>query len=267
MEKLQQALDKARVQRQNTQQTSDRPAGPTGPAHQLWADLPAYEPRDAALLRNRVSTYSAGAGATPYDVLRTKVVLQMRKNGWKRLAVTSPSSGCGKTTACINLAFGLSRQPDIRTIVFELDLRRPSMARILDTKPDHDITEMLTGSCNFQDQALRLRDNVAFSIAQTQASDPTRYLLSGETDTRLAEIDSAYQPDLMMFDLPPILAADDTRAFLSKVDCALILARAEKSTVAQIDSCEREIAEHTNVLGVVLNQCRFADTTTSYDDY
>jgi hypothetical protein len=37
---------------------------------------------------------------------------------------------------------------------------------------------------------------------------------------------------------------------------------ADVTTVAQIDTCEREIAEHTNMLGVVLNQCRDPD-----DDY
>lgn len=35
--------------------------------------------------------------------------------------------------------------------------------------------------------------------------------------------------------------------------------RAEHNTVARIDSCERTIAEQTNVLAVVLNKCRFAE--------
>ena len=48
------------------------------------------------------------------------------------------------------------------------------------------------------------------------------------------------------------------------VDCALLIARAEVTTVAQIDACEREIAEQTNVLGVVLNQYRHEDDTTGY---
>ena len=263
MEKLQKALDKARIERQSM-------AAPTLPTNntvgQLWEAIAPYEPSKAELKRNRVSTYSAGPEATPFDVLRTNIVLQMRKNGWKRLAITSPSPGCGKTTTSCNLIVGLSRQPDIRSILFELDLRRPAVAKMLTARPPFDITRMLTGDVSFEDQALRLRDNTAFSAAQKTASDPSRYLLSGETDALLRKIDTAYQPDLMIFDLPPILAADDTRAFLSKVDCALILARAEKTTVAQIDACEREIAQHTNVLGVVLNQCRFHNAAT-YDDY
>ena len=49
----------------------------------------------------------------------------MSMQGWKRLAVTSPGPGCGKSTVTMNLAFALARQPDIRTLVIDLDLRRP----------------------------------------------------------------------------------------------------------------------------------------------
>ncbi|MEM1340690.1 MAG: CpsD/CapB family tyrosine-protein kinase [Pseudomonadota bacterium] len=225
-----------------------------------------FSPVESALKRNRVVTYAASSAATPFDVLRTKIVLQMRKNGWKRLAITSPNPGCGKTTMCCNLTVGLSRQPDIRTILFELDLRKPAVAKMLGHAPGADITEMLTGKVAFGEQAMRLRENVAFSIANRPTPDPMRYLLSEETDQHLRVIEGTYQPDLMIFDLPPILAADDTRAVLSKVDCALIVIRSEKTTVAQIDACEREIAEHTNVLGMVVNQCRFPDSA-GYEDY
>jgi Mrp family chromosome partitioning ATPase len=72
----------------------------------------------------------------------------------------------------------------------------------------------------------------------------------------------------MIFDLPPVLVSDDTRAFLKDVDCALIVARAGATSAAQIDTCEREVAEQTNVLGVVLNQCRhIEDTDYGYEKY
>ncbi len=57
----------------------------------------------------------------------------------------------------------------------------------------------------------------------------------------------------MIFDLPSVLVNDDTRAFLKNADCALIVIRANSTRYGQFDACEREIAEQTNVLGVVLN--------------
>jgi hypothetical protein len=43
-----------------------------------------------------------------------------------------------------------------------------------------------------------------------------------------------------------------------------LVAEAEKCTVQQIDTCEREIAQHTNFLGVVLNKCRYPEEQEGY---
>jgi protein-tyrosine kinase len=74
----------------------------------------------------------AGRESTTFDILRTKVQLMMQKNKWSgALAVTSPTPGCGKTTTACNLALGLSRQKGVRTILVELDLSRPMIAKML----------------------------------------------------------------------------------------------------------------------------------------
>jgi len=270
MEKLQEALQKARARRAGAPVSPQGgPASPAAPQRttsvdQAWATLDPLQPNREALIKNRIVSYDAGVDATHFDILRTKVLLQMRKNNWTRLAVTSPTSSCGKTTTACNLAVGLSRQPDVRTMLLELDLRRPNVANLMGQKPERDITSMLTGQISFGDQAIRVRDNVAISMARRPSTDPTKYMLSQQTEDTLRQIEATYKPDIMIFDLPPLLLSDDTRAFLNNVDCALMVARAEKTSVSQIDACEREIAEHTNMLGVVLNQCRHIDESAGY---
>ena len=231
----------------------------------LWGELAQLNPEPATLKRNRIVALDAGSSATPFDILRTKVLLQMRKSGWRRLAITSPMPSCGKTTMSLNLAAGLSRQPDMTAMVLEMDMRRPGMASKLGYKPEHDVTQMLSGEIPFGQQAVRMRGNVALSLARRASNDPTRYMLSHETIRTLDALERDYAPDLMIFDLPPLLVSDDTRAFLSNVDCVLMVARAGGSSIAEIDVCEREIAEQTNMLGVVLNSCRFSDESTAYD--
>ena len=56
-----------------------------------------------------------------------------------------------------------------------------------------------------------------------------------------------------------IAVGDDARAFLQHVDCALILVRADQTRYGDFDSCEREVGEYTNVLGVVLNGYRHGE--------
>lgn len=273
MEKLQKALEKAREQRGDADPGWRAPAPHGTPAATIqssqadaWAELQKFQPDPKRMIKSRIMTAEAGPGSTPFDILRTKIALTMQKNGWRRLAITSPTASCGKSTTAANLAFGYGRQRDRRCILMELDLRHPSIGQMLGLVPPADITEFLSGETPFADQAVRFRDNVALSVPKRPATDPTSVLQNRITQTMLESVEAQFAPDIMIFDLPPLLASDDTRAFLRNVDCALMVARAETSTVAQIDTCEREMAEHTNVLGVVLNRCRQdTDTDGFYD--
>ena len=100
---------------------------------------------------------------------------------------------------------------------------------------------------------------LALALSGVPETDPTRLLMSDTTRDTLARIQGDYAPDIMIFDLPSILIGDDARAFLQHVDCALILARADQTRYGDFDSCEREVGEYTNVLGVVLNGYRHGE--------
>lgn len=279
MERLQNAIEQARQKRAAEGKAALPPldtskfTAPTPPAEadpapkSTWGTLTPLTLDPRVLTRNRVVTMTAGHAATSFDILRTKLLLQMRENNWTRLAVTSPQPACGKTTIACNLALGMTRQPDLRAMLFDLDLRRPGVASALGYTPAHDISEVLEGRLDFADQAMRVGDNLSLSMARGSTPDPTSLLLDKATALRIDEIESAYSPDLMIFDLPPLLTGDDTRAFLKTVDCALLVLRAEDSKSSQIDTSEREIASYTNVLGMVLNGCRFPDETQGYGYY
>jgi Mrp family chromosome partitioning ATPase len=260
MEKLQKALSKARAERKGIAEPVSRRrtvAPQAAPAAEgIWAELTPMLPDADVLQQNHVMTLNALAEANPFDVLRTKVFLLMRQNGWKRLAVTSPNKACGKTTTACNLAVGFSRQKEVKSMLLDLDLRRPGVANVMGQRAPHDIRDMLVGEVTPQDQMLRLRDNVAFSMAQRPVDDPTQLLLAKQTVDMLDRLQAEFEPDVMIFDLPPMLLTDDARAVLKNVDCALIVARAEQTRISQLDVCEREVGEHTNVLGIVLNDCR-----------
>ncbi|MEM6340296.1 MAG: CpsD/CapB family tyrosine-protein kinase [Pseudomonadota bacterium] len=277
MEKLQEALKKAREQRGDgaapdvtSRSSPSKPVAETSaPASEtVWQQVPQHELDEKLLEKNRILATRASEDSTPFDILRTKVLLTMRKNGWRRLAVTSPHAACGKTTTACNLALGFVRQPDVGVMLFEFDLRRPVIARNLSLPDGPDISEMLSGEVSLAEQAQRFSDNVVISAARQVSGDPTSMLLRQSTHETLRQIEDDFDPNLMIFDLPPLLVSDDTRAFLKDVDCVLMVAKADATTVSQIDACEREIAEQTNVLGVVLNQCQHEDNANlNYGKY
>ena len=225
----------------------------------LWQALPEADLDRATLVRSRILSQSASHESTPFDVLRTKILYQMRQNGWRRLAITSPLPKCGKTTAAVNLALALGRQPELRSMLFDFDLRAPAVAEKLGLDRPPSIAPLLRGERAFADHGRRIGPNLALALSGEAQTDPTRLLMADTTRDTLARIQGDYAPDIMIFDLPSILIGDDARAFLQHVDCALILARADQTRYGDFDSCEREVGEYTNVLGVVLNAYRHGD--------
>ena len=118
---------------------------------------------------------------------------------------------------------------------------------------------MVEGKVAFADQALRLNENVIVSVNTTHASEPSELMASSAMKRLIEEIEATYRPDVVMFDMPPMLVTDDNLAFFDKVDCALLVAAAESTTVAQVDVCERDLATQTSLLGVILNKCRYIE--------
>lgn len=260
MEKLQAALAKARDKRAGLTDRNTPSAKPRRAlkSEEAWSALKSVELSPKVLSAHRIISQDAGQAANSFDILRTKVLLQMQQNNWRRLAITSPGSGSGKTTMACNLALGLGRQSNLRTILFDFDLGDPSIHEFFGLSRPHTLADVLAGRIPFEELALRVGDNVAVVLSPVAEADPTRLLLSDEIGVFLDEMQQIYAPDVMIFDLPAILSGDRARAFLRQSDCALIVAMSGRTRFSHFDSCEREVAESTNVLGAVMNGCHAA---------
>nr|WP_245223322.1 MULTISPECIES: CpsD/CapB family tyrosine-protein kinase [unclassified Ruegeria] len=182
---------------------------------------------------------------------------QILSNGWRRVALTSPYSGCGKSTAAANLAFSLGRQEDLRTIVIDFDMRRMGLSEILKQTGAHNMADVIQGKVPFHEQALRHGNNVIFGLNYSPTRHPAEILQSRRTIEMLEQLEAKYKPDIILFDTPPLMASDDSHGFLRNVDCALLLAAAEETSIDHIDVAEQQLAELTKVMGIVLNKCRY----------
>jgi protein-tyrosine kinase len=273
MERIQAAIDKARQKR-----ASDKASAPavsdavrnivaanqSESLKEAWAHLAVFAPKPAHLEDNRVVAHQPGAPSGPFEIMRTKMLLQMRANTWRRVAITSPTSDCGKTTIAVNLAFCLARQADLRVLLVDLDLRRPSIAPTLGVTRDLQLSRALAGTEPPEAHMMRIGANFAFAANKTQTANSAELLQGVQAAEVLDRIEAQYAPDIMIFDMAPMLVADDTIGFLDQVDCALLVAAAEHSTLDEIGKCDADLAARTNVLGVVLNKCRYRDNAESY---
>ncbi|CDP53225.1 CpsD/CapB family tyrosine-protein kinase [Paradevosia shaoguanensis] len=238
---------------------------PTPSADDFWSALRELRPNQSRLEDNRlIPTAQADAAHVPIDMLRTRVAAMMEEKGWKTLAVTSPTAGCGKTTIAVNLAFSMARRRQGRVVLIDLDFRRPRVGTLLEFSPKSQLEDLFEGKARLADCFSRIGNNLAVAVNTQPVGRAAELLHSETTKKALAEIQRDLQPDMIICDLPPMLVNDDFLAFQPSIDCSLLVAGAEYSTIGEIDVCERELGQHETLLGVVLNKCRYSPARYGY---
>lgn len=243
-----------------------RPAPTVAPAvGPAWATLPRFEPDARLMTKNRIVTYAdTDPTHTVFDMMRTKLLRAARANGWTSIGITSPSSDCGKTTLAANLAFSLAHQPDVRTVLVDLDLRRPMLAKTLGITEPQSMASVLQGTRSVGENFLCYGETLAIGTNAAPVRSPAEILLNPETARGVATLKAAFLPDILLYDLPPMLVSDDVMAFVPHLDAVLLVAAAEQTRLDEVDKCEQELAEVTRVLGVVLNKCRYTGEDYGY---
>ncbi len=219
----------------------------------LALDEIALDPR--ALLRERIVTRDKSDPAhIAFDALRTRLLKALQDNRWSRIAITSPTKGCGKTMVACNLAFSLARQPETRCMLVDLDLRAPRLAQRLGQSEAYAIEPFLLGEVAQRDYFRRAGTNLAIGFNTARVWNAAELVQSSRVATTLAASLELYRPNVVIFDTPPMLTSDDVLAFLPNVDGVLLVAGGGQTKAGEIEECERLMAEHTNFLGVVLNK-------------
>jgi len=277
MERLQEALKRAREQREELGATAPPEESATGAAtvdtsrpspsydgQDPWLSVPEFSPIPRIMRKNRLISYFGGPEASPFDIMRTKIQQLAKAKEAKRIIVTSPSPGCGKTTTTANLAFSLARQADLRTLVLDIDLRRPNLGKVLGIQEPHQFSEALARESDPVEHMVRIGSNLLIATNAEPAANPSELLQSQVAREVLDELERRFEPDLVLFDALPVLTSDDTIGFVEHCDAALIVAAAEQNSIEELDVTEAEIAAHSTVLGVVLNKCRYAGNNYEY---
>ena len=272
MERIRAAIQKARETREghpvapNAEPTAYRPPAPDGRTPDAaWDALEVFRPRLDLMAKNRIVTFDQKDNAhVPFDMMRTRVLSACRKNGWTVVGITSPSASCGKTTTAINLAFSFARQKDARTILIDADLRRPMVAEDLGVSATHSMGRFLSGGERIEDHFLAYGDTLAIGTNNRRSLHAAEILQDTKAVEAMKLLRSTLKPTVIIVDMPPMMATDDVMAFMPNIDAMLLVVAAEQSKMKDIDDCERELSERTNVMGVVLNKCRYVPDNYYY---
>lgn len=259
VERLKIAIAKARERRAATEPGSPAaiPALPTGDdaLERAWAGLTELAVDTVALERERIVTrQKSDAAHIAFDMLRTRLAKLALEQGWKRIGITSPSKGCGKTVISANLGFSFARHPENRTILVDMDLRSPRLSRCLGLTDRRAINWMLNGSTPPEQYLHRIGPRFGLALNTQRVRDASEVIQNAATGKVLARMMDVFCPDIVIYDLPPLLVGDDAIAFMRNLDAVLLVIASGETKPYEVEESEALIAEETNFLGVLLNK-------------
>lgn len=215
-----------------------------------------FRPAPEVLERNRILSADINdPAAVAYRMLRTQVLQRMDANGWRTLGVFSPGSRDGKTTTAANLAISLASDHLHTVLLVEFDLRRPTLATRFGFTPEFGVEDALLGRASIA-QSLYLPEGYSRLVLMPgrEGAGNSSELLAGPRSREIVqELRSRYTERIVVFDLPPVLAADDALAFAPLIECGLVVA-SEGNTRRKDLARTIELLHKVPLLGTVLNR-------------
>ncbi len=243
----------------------DAPSAVSGvPAVIAYTRTRVFEPSSSVLERNRIlHNGSLDPAAAAFRMLRTQVLQRMDANGWRSLAIFSPSADDGKTTTAINLAVILASDRSHTVLLVDFDFKRPTVALRLGIEPEHGSDDAMTGNapverCLYHPDGF---DRLVVMPARGTLANSSEILAGPRSREIVRELRSRYPERVILYDLPPVLAADDALAFAPLVECGLVVA-AEGLTRRNDLVRTVELLHKTPLVGTVLN--RATDSPPGY---
>lgn len=277
MDRIRKALDLARLERAQalgsapehveSLAVADFAAGPAAnapPAAIAYTRTRVFTPSARLLEGNRIlNPASADPAAVAFRMLRTQVLQRMDANGWRSLAVFSPGASDGKTTTAINLAVSLASDRAHTVLLVDLDFKRPNIGPRLGLAPQFGSDDAMGGQAEVEDCLYHPDgfDRLVLMPARTVLHNSSEILAGPRSRAIVAELRARYPERIVLYDLPPVLTADDALSFAPLVECGLVVA-AEGRTRRNDLVRTVELLHRTPLVGTVLN--RAADAPAGY---
>lgn len=224
----------------------------------VYATIP-MSPNQARLARNKESGGDVLALDQPDDpaieslrAFRTALQFALLSAQRNNVVVfTGPSPEAGKSFVSVNFAV-VAAAAGRKVILVDSDLRRGLLNERFNVSRKPGLTEALTGTR--LDQVIQHDVAPGVDFIATGAEPPLAadLLQSPGMDTLLAELRSRY--DLVLIDTPPVLAASDAGILAPKAGAVFMVARADKTTTAELTAARR-LVEQTGgeIKGVLFN--------------
>jgi capsular exopolysaccharide synthesis family protein len=209
--------------------------------------------RANARLHRQMIDQPQSAYAEAVHALHTQLSLADVDRPPSAVLVTSALPGEGKTSLAASLAV-FAAQLGHKTLLVDLDFRRPAVAREFEAKPKADVRAVLAGTVRFEDAVVRNADSgVDLLAAGDHHGNPIVLLTSKRLRAVLREARERY--DYVIIDTPPVLGLPDVKALSPAADAIVFVVQWDRTRRDAAAAALKQLADvSAQVSGVVLNQ-------------
>lgn len=191
-----------------------------------------------------------------FQLLRTQVLMKLRKESWHSLAITSAAPGAGKSLVATNLAVAISQEVNQTVLLVDMDLIRPKVSEYFGLTPKFGILDHLIDDVPLSDVFVNPGMERLVLLPAKGEKDlhyTSEMLSTPKTRQLLHDIKTRYESRIVIFDVPPLLPTDDALVVVQQVDAVLMVVEDGRTTEDQIVQSLR-LLEGTELLGTVLNK-------------
>jgi capsular exopolysaccharide synthesis family protein len=188
-----------------------------------------------------------------YSALRS-AVLDASVHGLPRtLLVTSTQAGEGKSTSSLAIAAGLARLGK-RVVLVDVDLRRPSLHRMLGLSNACGLSELLAGAVQLE-KAVQRPEGLGFAVIPSGPVPPSPPELLGSAHMGDAMAALVARFDVVVLDAPPILGLADAPMLAARAEATLLVVEADRRSRGATKAALRRLkTARAAVLGAVLTK-------------
>jgi len=196
--------------------------------------------------------------AEQYRIVRTNLQSSQLRVGSKAFVVTSAVHGEGKSVTAINLALTLSRQENLKVIVVDGDLRKPSIHKWLGLgQRTEGLSTVLQRGGDVNGSVIRLHEPpLAILPSGPTPEHPAELLESSAMKRLIATLKSQF--DVVLIDSPPVLPVADPGILAAIADGVLLVVRAGKTqrkTAGQAQALLKQMK--ATMLGCILTHVEY----------
>lgn len=202
-----------------------------------------------------------------FRTIRTNIHFSMIDTDLKSLAITSAGPGAGKSTISANLAVSFANEGK-KVLLVDTDMRKPTVHKTFHLQNYNGLTTILTDrTVDLSTIVHHLEtENLYVITSGAIPPNPAELLASKRMEEIKLELESVF--DLVIFDLPPVIAVTDAQIIASKTDGTIFVVNkggADKEMV--LKSKELLDKVQANVLGAVFNRVETENDRYQYYAY